>query len=151
MMTGFSAHPTAAKLVKATQNLDFFAAATYQSTGASQNLQVTSSKFPLLHAQWVAATTGTVGLPVPSNPTWPVPPAYVTSTFLNANIRDTIRFLTYPPITEVASGSTQGIASAAVIPTVGTQLTNLSAVNVDNYSGWAGNQWTAPRAGLYFM
>jgi hypothetical protein len=151
MMTGFSAFPSAAKLMHITQSLDYFAGSTYQSTGGNANLTVTSSKYPMLHAQWVCASSGTTGLPVPSNPTWPVPPAYVTSAFLNANIRDTIRFLTYPPITEVASGSNQGIASASVIPTVGTQLTNLSAVNVDNYSAWGSNQWTAPVAGLYFM
>lgn len=155
MEAGFSAQPTAAKLMRistVSPPTDFYAAATYQSSGSAQNTAVTSSKFPLLHAQWVAALSGTVSLPVPPVSTsWPTPPAYVTSAMLNTDMRDAIRFLTYPPIVEVTSGGNQSIASQSAPPVVGTALTNLTVELIDNYNAFASSAFVAPVAGLYYM
>jgi len=104
----------------------------------------------MLHAQWVAAVTGTTGLPVPDPSAWPVPPAYVTSSFLNTNIRDTIRFLSYPPIVEVSSAGSQAIPNGGIGVT-GTALTILTSELIDNYSAFAASTFTAPVAGLYWM
>jgi len=155
MEAGFSAQPTAAKLVRistVSPPTDYYAASTYQSSGAAQNTQVTASKFPILHAHWVAALTGTTGLPVPPTATtWPAPPSYMTSAMLNSDVRDAIRFLTYPPIVEAQSGANQSIASQSSPPTTGTALTNLTNETIDNYSAFASSTFTAPVAGLYFM
>jgi hypothetical protein len=111
-----------------------------------------------LSARWVGALSGTAGLPVPANPAWPAPPSYVTSSFLNANIRDTIRFLSYPPMFRgyyAGSGSTlasQTFPAGSVIhlDTITTKA-GTGGQAVDSYSGWnaANNWWVAPVAGLY--
>jgi hypothetical protein len=122
-------------------------------SGSNESVASSSGLYPRLAVRWVAATSGTAGLSVPPNPSWPVPPAYVTSSFLNANIRDTIRFLTYPPLFRgYASGSaTLGSNAAGAFP-AGSVIA-LANTTVDNYSGWggSGNYWQAPVAGCYYL
>jgi hypothetical protein len=69
-----------------------------QTTGGSLAYGATATVFPYVSVRWVAALSGTAGLAVPSNDAWVSPASFVTSAFLNKNIRDTIRFLCYPPI-----------------------------------------------------
>ena len=99
----------------------------------------------------MSALTGTEPLPVPSNPAWPTPPSYVTSAFANTNIRDAIRFLTYPPIMEYSTNAGASLASSASLPTTGTTVA-LPTQTVDNYGAFSTstNTWTAPVAGRYF-
>ena len=122
-----------------------------QTTGSSQAYAATAAKFPYISVRWVAALSGTVGLAVPSNDAWVTPSSFVTSAFLNKNIRDTIGFLTYPPIyrAHYAAGTTT--LANGVFP-AGTVIA-LNTIDVDNYSGGttgASAAYTAPRAGQYF-
>jgi hypothetical protein len=122
-----------------------------QFTGGNVNLQSTTAVSPYMSVRWVAAASGTASLPVPANPAWPVPTAYITAAFLNANIRDTIRFLAYPPVyrAHYTAGSatlpTQSFPAGTVVP--------LTTIDVDNYSGGTTGtsaSYTAPVAGVYF-
>jgi hypothetical protein len=124
-----------------------------QITGSPLSLAATATELPYVTIRWAAATSGTVSLPVPSNPAWPVPPLYVTSAgYLNPAIRDTIRFLTYPPIYRAhytagsASLPNQTFPAGTVVP--------LTTIDVDNYSGGTTGtsaSYTAPVAGVYFL
>jgi hypothetical protein len=135
-------------------NSDHVFSTVRQDTGSAVGL----TGLDWLSARWVGALSGTAGLPAPANPAWPAPPAYVTSSYLNANIRDAIRFLAYPPMFRgyyAGSGNTipsQTFPAGTVIK-LDTITTNTGAGGqaVDNYSGWsaANNWWTAPVAGVY--
>jgi hypothetical protein len=125
-----------------------------QDTGGA----VTLTGGNYLSARWVGALSGTAGLPVPANPAWPSPPAYITSSFLNANIRDAIRFLTFRPMFRgYYAGTGQTIPSqtypAGSVIHLDTITANAGTGGqaVDNYSGWSPSNswWTAPVPGLY--
>ena len=142
----------------ATTGSDYVRAVARNPSSAAVGLFATSPNLSYLSARWVAALSGTTGLPVPSNPAWPVPPGYVTSSFLNGNIRDTLRFLTYPPLFRgyLATSSGPSLPSAAPLtPTVVTLDTTTGSGSggpaTDNYSGWhsGSNSWQAPVAGVY--
>ena len=129
---------------------DYIHLGVYQGTGSNRSLQNGASKSPYLSVRWVCASSGTQPLPVPASPSWPVPPDYITSAFLNANVRDAIRFLIFPPIMEYHYATfTTSLASATSAPAVGISL-SLGLRIVDNYSAYSGNTWTAPVAGTYF-
>jgi hypothetical protein len=130
---------------------DFIELIGFQATGSPVSLSATATKLPYMKLRWVAATSGTVSLPVPASPAWPVPPSYITSSFLNTNIRDTVRFLTYPPIYRA-----HYVAGSATLPNqafpAGTVIA-LTNIDVDNYGGGttgATAGYTAPVAGTYF-
>jgi hypothetical protein len=130
---------------------DYIQPTALQDTGGSINLQNAATQQPTVSARWVAAASGTASLPVPANPAWPVPPSYVTSAFLNAGIRDTIRFLCYPPVfrAHYAPGSTT--LPSTTFPS-GARI-QLNTIDVDNYGGGAtgtSTGYTAPVAGVYF-
>jgi hypothetical protein len=124
-----------------------------QSSGTGQAPTETASRFPSLSVRWVAANSGTNFLAVPVNAAWPVPPSFVTSSFLNTNIRDTINFLTYPPVMEY-SLQTGGfnISSQSAVPTLG-QTVVLDTPTVDNYFSYniVSGAWTAPSSGVYYV
>lgn len=125
-----------------------------QNSGASRTTLTTGGQVPTLQLQWIAAISGTVGLSAPANPAWPVPPAYVTSAFLNANIRNTINALTCPPVMEAHyAAGTQSLASQASLTTVGTAV-GLDTRVVDNYSAFSTSTsvWTVPTGwgGVYW-
>ncbi len=126
--------------------------AVWQDSGSQTQAIITATRFPFMQVQWVSALTGTGGLPVPDNDTWPEPPTPVTSTFVNKNIRDSISFLANPPICEAyyAAGS-QTIASQSSLPGTGTQV-NLDTAYIDTYSAFStsSHTWTAPVPGVYF-
>lgn len=130
--------------------MDYIALYARQNSGSNQNLNASATQYPRLSVRWACALSGTAGLSVPSNPAWPVSPAYVTSAgYLNPAIRDTIRFLTYPPIFRAFYAASTNTLASQSFPS-GTKMT-LDTVTVDNYSGWSSgsNLWTAPVAGVY--
>jgi hypothetical protein len=129
---------------------DYIQFTSVQTSGSGINLTNTGTELPNATVRWVAATTGTTGLPVPVNASWPVPTAYITPAFLNTNIRDTIRFLCYPPICKATSASgslpSQSFPSGTVVP--------LTTVVVDNYGGFttgSGANYQAPVSGVYYV
>jgi hypothetical protein len=107
--------------------------------------------YPRLAVRWVASAAGTTGLTVPANASWPVPPAYVTSAFLNTNIKQTIQFLTYPPVLRRYYAAGTATLASGTFP-AGTVIA-LDTTTVDTYSGWSssGNYFAAPVAGCYYL
>jgi len=120
-----------------------------QDSGGTVNLATGAGDIPTAAMRWVCALSGTQPLPVPPLTAVPSP---ITAAWLNANLRDAIRFLTYPPIAKahytagsssLASGT---LASPAVVP--------LTTVDVDTYAGFttgASAHYTAPVAGRYLF
>lgn len=139
---------------------DYVELATFQITGAAQTLVSSGGVLPntpqinaYLSLSWVAAVSGTTGLPVPSEATWIDGPG-VTAAALNSNVRDAIRFLTYPPIARLYyTGTTP---AGQNFPNNAFTAVSFDSVTVDNYTGWAGTgtnptRWTAPVAGHHLV
>ena len=130
---------------------NFAEGAVIQDSGAQQDALITSTRYPVLQVQWVSDLTGTVGLSVPDNDTWPEPPQPVSSTFVNKNVRDTIGFLSFPPLCEAyyAAGS-QTLASQTSLPGIGSAV-SLDTAYIDTYSAFSASahKWTAPVPGTY--
>jgi hypothetical protein len=132
---------------------DFMQAAVYQSSGSPAALTNSATKFPYMSARWVGALTGSEPLPVPANPSWPSPPTVLGHAFMNANVRDTINFLIYPPVFEAQQEASQNLASQSAVPGTGTTIAmGSNSTAVDTYGAWdTGNStWTAPVSGLYY-
>lgn len=130
--------------------MDYIALYARQNSGSNISLTSGANQYPRLSVRWACALSGTAGLSVPSNPSWPVSPAYITSAaYLNPAIRDTIRFLAYPPVFRAFYAAGTNTLPSQTFP-AGTKIV-LDTVTVDNYSGWspANNLWTAPVAGVY--
>lgn len=110
------------------------------------NVGNTAGNLATVSVRWAAATAGTQPLPVPPLTAVPSP---ITSAWLNANVRDAISFLTYPPFCKAyyvaGSGSipVSSFSTPAVVP--------LNTVLADNYGGYntATQTYTAPAAGRY--
>lgn len=143
----------ACKLMKAQViGTDRINLSTWQATGSGQPLANTGNAWPSLTCRWVAALSGTAGLPVPVNAAWPVPPADITAAFMLTNVTQVVEFLTYPPICEYSGAVAVTVPSSATLPTTtGTTLV-LQNATVDNYSAYntSTGVWTAPVAGSYF-
>jgi hypothetical protein len=122
-----------------------------QDSGSGVNLAGTAGggAAPRLSLRWVSALSGTAPLPVPANPAWPVPPAIVDAeTWLNPNIRDVIRFLTYPPLFRATFRGTVKMPSGT-FPT-GT-VVPLDTLTQDNYNGFDGSSgYVTPVPGVYY-
>lgn len=76
----------------------------------------------------------------------------VSAAFMNRNVRDTINFLTYPPIMEAYYlAGTASLASQASLPAVG-HVIPCDTTTVDNYGAYStsSHTWTAPVAGTYW-
>ena len=130
---------------------DWIAPTCYQDSGSGLALVETTNRYPNITIQWIGALSGTQPLPVPANDAWAVPPAWITSAFMNSNVRDTINYLCYPPVMEWQyNNGTNNLASATSLPATGTTI-GLDAQNFDNYSAFSNgsNTWTAPVAGIY--
>lgn len=157
--SGFAAGPVACRLVKMQQvgaygTGDYAGPSVFQTSGGAVNTFLSTTKYPTFSMRWIGSLTGTSGLPVPPLAAWPVPPAYVTSAFLNANIRDADRFLVYPPFGEWQfNGGGTGVTlfSQTAVPLVGTALPLDTAV-CDSYTAMdlATSTWTAPVPGVYW-
>jgi hypothetical protein len=120
-----------------------------QDSGSTVTLNTGAPDIPTVSMRWVCATSGTQPLPVPPLTACPTP---ITSSWLNANLRDAIRFLIYPPVARAhytAGSSTLAnttLASPAVVP--------LTTVDLDTYAGFtsgASAHYTAPVAGRYLF
>jgi hypothetical protein len=149
-----TAAPAVSKLMKLEVTGGVGGTGDYVSLGAENGIPQTlsnSPNSPLLTTRWVSALSGTNGLAVPANPAWPVPPSYVTSAFMNTNVRNVIEFLIYPPIMEAYRNATGSLASQASMPATGT-ATLCDTITVDNYSAFntSSGVWTAPVSGLYY-
>ena len=149
--------PTAAKLLAFSVTGNYGAAgnnfaqgAVYQSSGSQQQPLITATRYPQMQIQWVSALTGTAGLPVPDNDAWPEPPQPVSSTFVNASVRDTIGFLSYPPVMEAYLAGAQTLASQTSLPGAGS-VVSLDTAYIDTYSAFNAttHTWTAPVPGTY--
>ena len=117
--------------------------------GTTANLATSGADIPTASVRWVCATSGTASLPVPPLATAPSP---ITSAWLNSNVRDTIRFLVYPPAFKAhyVAGSSSLANSTLTTP----QVVPLSTADLDNYSGLttgASAKWTAPVSGRYLF
>jgi hypothetical protein len=133
---------------------DYISASVFQNNSGSSTepLSNTAGAVPWLSVRWVCSVSGSQPLPVPSNPAFPSPPTALGHVFMNANIRDTVNFLTYPPVMEAyRAGGGGSLASTSSIPAVGTTVP-LTSVTTDNYSAFNTSSftWTAPVAGLYY-
>jgi len=126
--------------------------ALYQDSGTQQTCLITPSRYPVLQVQWVSDLTGPSGLPVPDNDTWPEPPTPVTSTFCNKNVRDTVNFLSFPPVAEMFyAAGTQTLASQTSLPSPGSAV-SLDTAYIDTYGAFnaSTHTWTAPVPGTYW-
>lgn len=135
-----------------TSSSDYASLVVNQTSGAAQNTRSSAFHIPQLQLQWVCAASGIPNLAVPPLASWPAPPAYITSAFLNTNIRDTINFLVYPPVMEAYyAAGTQSLASGTGPPGTGTPV-NLDTIAADTYSAFSTSThtWTAPVAGVYW-
>lgn len=148
--SGHQPNPVCAELVQLNAG-DYVELGCWQDTGASQTL-VNGTKSASLTVQWVAATSGTTGLPVPSPAAWPSPPSYITAAWMNTNVRDVIRYLTYPPIFRAYYNGSSNTQPSQTWPS-GTAIA-MDTVTVDNYGGWSSStptQYTFQRPGHYFV
>jgi hypothetical protein len=133
---------------------DYASLVVNQTSGASQNTHSGTSQIPQLQLQWVCAASGTPGLAVPVNASWPTPPAYITSAFLITNITNAVNFLIYPPVMEAFyQAGTQSLASGSGPPGTGTPV-NLDTIAFDNYGAFntSTHTWTVPAncGGVYW-
>jgi hypothetical protein len=120
-----------------------------QISGGNLNLISGGNQLPTVTVRWVAAPSGTVSLPLPPLAVCPSP---VTHAWLNANVRDTVAFLVYPPICKAYYTPGSVTMPAQAFPS-GTVI-NLNTVAVDNYGGYttgASGGYTAPVAGNYLV
>lgn len=128
---------------------DLIQAFARQDSGGTVNLGQVAGDLPTVSIRWVSALTGTQPLPVPPLTAVPSP---ITAAWLNANLRDAVRFLVYPPVMKahyLAGSSTLAnttLASPAIVP--------LTTVDVDNYGGFttgASAHYTVPVSGRYLL
>lgn len=127
---------------------DYITPTAFQLTGANLNL-ATGAGQPAVSIRWVCATSGTEPLQVPPLTAVPSP---ITSAWMNANVRDAIRFLAYPPIAR--AHYTAGSSTLATSSFPAGSVVPLTTVDVDNYGGMttgASAGYTAPVAGRYFV
>ena len=109
------------------------------------------NNFPRLQLRWMG-TGAASSLAVPSNAAWPVPPSFVDQVWLNANIRDTIKFLVNPPMIRYTGPAAATLASGGW-PT-GT-LIKLNTATLDNFSAYSSSTglFTVPAGcgGIYYV
>jgi hypothetical protein len=127
---------------------DYIQPVARQDSGASVSLQSLSYCMPTVCIRWVCAASGTQPLPVPPLAAVPTP---ITSAWLNANVRDAVSFLVYPPVAKAhyVAGSSSLANSSLASP----QAVPLTTADTDNYGGMnlAGSTYTAPVAGRYLL
>ena len=128
---------------------DYITPVGLQTSGSGVALNTSAQNLPTAAIRWACALTGTEPLPVPPLTTVPSP---ITHAWLNANVRDTINFLIYPPCGKAhytAGSSTLAnttLTSPAVVP--------LSTVDLDTYGAFttgASAKYTFPVAGRYLV
>ena len=123
----------------------------WASAGASGTIALNSSalNLPTMAARWACALTGTAPLAAPPLTAVPTP---ITSAWLNADVRDTIGYLIYPPA--LKAHYTAGSSTLANSTLATPQVVPLSTADLDNYAGLttgASAEYTIPRAGRYLV
>lgn len=126
---------------------DYIQPTAFQASGGAINLISTATVQPNVSARWVCANSGTQPLPIPPLATAPSP---ITSAWLNANVRDTINFLIYPPIVRAVYAPGASTLANSAWPAGST--VPLNAETVDNYGAFNTGTFTftAPVAGIYY-
>jgi len=125
----------------------------YLFAGTGTTLVTSTTQLPTVSVRWVAKVSGVTGLPVPTNPAWPVPPDYITSADMNANVRDTVRFLAFPPICKAVYTPGTTTLPSQTFPAGTVVAFGVDDAVVDNYDGFTGgtgSNYTAAVAGNYF-
>lgn len=120
-----------------------------QDSGSTVNLNTGAPDIPIVSMRWVCALAGTQPLPVPPLTSAPSP---ITSAWLNANLRDAINFLIYPPV--MKAHYTAGSSSLANTTLASPAIVPLTTVDLDTYGGFttgASAHYTAPVAGRYLL
>lgn len=117
------------------------------TTATGVSVQGSTPNNPRLSVRWIG-TGADSALGAPASPGWPVPPAFVTPAFLNASIRDALRFLANPPFARL-TGPVPPFLTPGTFPAA--TAIGLGAVTVDNYSAADGEGWTAPVAGVHYI
>jgi hypothetical protein len=133
---------------------DWFQVQGFQDTGSPLAVAISAGAgvFPWTAARWCGTQTGTAGLPLPS------PAAFsdvteITGAFMNANLRDTVNFLAFPPMARLSNGgASQSISNTTDSP-VNWASSTVTSLNSDNYGGWSGSgsRWHAPVNGRYYL
>jgi hypothetical protein len=121
-------------------------------TAGTVNTYTAAGQRPYLNILWTvpsaAPANWSTSLPVPANTAF-ADTTQITGTFLNTNIRDTVNFLTYPPVARLQR--TTNVQLASTVFPAGTAVPFTTAT-LDNWSGWNGTtRYTFPRAGLYLV
>jgi hypothetical protein len=154
-VTGHNATPMVCDLLQLNSG-DYVELCGRQDTGGAVSTTI-ATKTPTLGIRWVCAGSGTT-VATPGTPrTWTAADAITADTTggvnvpLNLHIRDTIRWLNYPPIARVTSQT-----SSQTIPTGSGTWTSFQfpTSTVDNYGMWssgANTKLTCQRAGVYFV
>ena len=127
---------------------DWIQATAQQNTGSGLAL-ATGVMAPWVSVRWVCATSGTQPLPVPPLTAVPSP---ITAAWLNGNVRDAVRFLTYPPIAKASYTAGSSTLASTIFPA--GSVVPLTTVAADNYGGvttGAAAGYTAPVSGRYWV
>jgi hypothetical protein len=128
---------------------DYIQPVAYQATGSSVELANAAGTLPVTSIRWACALSGTASLPVPPLASCPSP---ITSAWLNANLRDTINFLAYPPCGKAVY--TAGSATLANSSLTSPQVVPLTTADLDTYGAFttgSSAKYTAPVAGRYLI
>jgi len=127
---------------------DYVQFSAWNDSAAAISLQSASVQYPTGSVRWVCATSGTQPLPVPPLTTVPSP---ITRAWLNANVRDTIEQLIYPPVCKAAYAAGSSSMASSTFPAGVT--VPLNSVAVDNYGGFNATThlYTAPVSGRYLV
>lgn len=136
---------------------DYVWLSAFQDTGSTVQTHTTLPGVSQLMIRWAGTVTGTTGLPVPANPGYS-DTTEITGTFLNTNMRDAVRFLTFPPMARLTQTSAQSVPSqtfpAGTAVTFGATSAPGTSNSSDNYSGWSSSnptRYTFPVAGRYWV
>jgi len=131
---------------------DTVSLAGFQTTSGSVNTNTTAGQYPTLNVIYAALPSAppawSTSLPVPANTAFS-DTTQITGAFMNTNLRDTVNFLTYPPICRLQRNSSVQLASTTF--PAGTAVP-FNVATIDNWSAWNGTtRYTFPKAGLYFV
>jgi hypothetical protein len=131
---------------------DTVSLAGFQTTAGTVPTLAGSGRYSTLNVLWATTTTAptawSTSLPVPANAPFS-DTTEITGAFLNTNIRDTVNFLTFPPVCRLQRTGSVQLASTTF--PAGTAVP-FSGFTIDNWGGWNGTtRYTFPRAGLYFV
>lgn len=150
----FSASSASHLIKQSSVGNDFIELCVVQTTGASQSLfndTTNPGRVPYLSAMWISSLTGTIPNTFPPvDLPFPTPnQSFLTSSFMNIAIHDSITFLTFPPIMQAQYNDSGSVSSQATVPFTGNPFA-LHEQDVDNYSAFNGITWTCPAGGLYY-